>query len=532
MAIAIIQLPTDGTGKMIAARSYTENANTVYAQAGYLTTDTAAGNPAAVTNAAYAGTEYALVTRPIRQGGGVLIGSGTASAIGTGNLLASTDVSMYSAISIHITGSNNGVQWFASNDNSNWSAFALNYNKSVSGGGTLTNQSDTGIFAGNVVGRYLRVDMTGFTSGSTTVTIYGFYFPQGVTNGVYASQGSGVGGWGAWAARITDNNATVVSAVQNTIPVGTEYGLVTRSIISGSQPASAYTASWTSATALNTALSVNILGYNTVSVAMSNTSTMTAGALTFEVSPDNTNWFPVAMQRIDGSYITENNYTLNQVQSRAWSTSVDGFNYFRVRLSTTITGTGTANIFIIPQTFAIEPIVTAGLQSPLKLTYHAANPTIATGTLTASTAKALLSFEHAATSTKTMKLQKLLVAGYCTTAVIGNLDLRITKGTAASTGGTAVTPGPASAADAAADTVVKSLPTITAATVIDTMPLTALAAATATAFNTTVVYDYTTASERKPLLLRAGVLESIVVNAFSNAAQAWNLTISAIFTEE
>jgi hypothetical protein len=129
--------------------------------------------------------------------------------------------------------------------------------------------------------------------------------------------------------------------------------------IAGTQPATT-TASWTSATTLNTAASVAVNGYNTVSVAMSNTSTMTAGVLTFEVSPDSgTTWFPIAMARID-SFTTETTYTLNTVANRAWSTSVDGFTNFRVRLSTVITGTGTASLFIIPQTFAIEPIVQVG----------------------------------------------------------------------------------------------------------------------------------------------------------------------------
>jgi hypothetical protein len=99
---------------------------------------------------------------------------------------------------------------------------------------------------------------------------------------------------------------------------------------------------------------------NTVSVTMSNTSTMTAGVLTFEVSPDaGTTWFPVAMARID-SYTAETSYTLNTVANRAWSTSVDAFTNFRVRLSTVITGTGTATVKVIAQLFAIEPIVTVG----------------------------------------------------------------------------------------------------------------------------------------------------------------------------
>jgi hypothetical protein len=129
--------------------------------------------------------------------------------------------------------------------------------------------------------------------------------------------------------------------------------------IGGTQAPVSSTA-WTSATTVNTANTVDVTGYNTVSVAMSNTSTMTAGVLTFEVSPDGgTTWFPLSLARID-SYTVETTYTLSSVANRAWSTSVDGFTKFRVRLSTVITGTGTATVFIAPQTFAIEPIVSVG----------------------------------------------------------------------------------------------------------------------------------------------------------------------------
>lgn len=129
--------------------------------------------------------------------------------------------------------------------------------------------------------------------------------------------------------------------------------------VAGSQTAVATTA-WTSATALNTANTISVVGMNTVTVAMSNTSTMTAGVLTFEVSPDSgTTWFPIQLARID-SYTVEATYTLSTVATRAWSTSVDGFTNFRGRLSTVITGTGTANLFVTAQTMPIEPIVTVG----------------------------------------------------------------------------------------------------------------------------------------------------------------------------
>src|SRR5436190_20985198 len=55
--------------------------------------------------------------------------------------------------------------------------------------------------------------------------------------------------------------------------------------IQGTQT-TASTGSWTSATALNTAVSLSVVGMNTVTVASSTTSTFTGGVLTFEVSPD------------------------------------------------------------------------------------------------------------------------------------------------------------------------------------------------------------------------------------------------------
>lgn len=119
---------------------------------------------------------------------------------------------------------------------------------------------------------------------------------------------------------------------------------------------------WTSATSLNTASSISVAGMNAVSISVIATSTVTGGAVTFEVSPDNTNWIPLNAARVD-SFTTESVYTLVASTNRGWTTSVDGFTNFRVRLSTAITGTATVTVIIIPQTFAIEPIVNTGASS-------------------------------------------------------------------------------------------------------------------------------------------------------------------------
>lgn len=158
--------------------------------------------------------------------------------------------------------------------------------------------------------------------------------------------------------------------------------------ITGNQTA-ASTGTWTSATAVNTAVTIATINLNTVTVTMSNTSSMTGGVLTFEVSPDSgTTWFPIAMARID-SFTVETTYTLSTVANRAWTTSIDAFTNFRVRLSTTISGTGTATVLVAAQLFAIEPIITVGQSVAASLQVTPVQTTAAslqtTATLAAST---------------------------------------------------------------------------------------------------------------------------------------------------
>ncbi|RWZ78913.1 MAG: hypothetical protein EOT05_04190 [Candidatus Microsaccharimonas sossegonensis] len=147
-------------------------------------------------------------------------------------------------------------------------------------------------------------------------------------------------------------------------------------VVSSSNQTAVSTVSWTSATAVNTTLMLVVTDLNVATLTMSNTATMTAGVLTFEVSPDSgTSWFSIAMARID-SYTVETTYTLNTIANRAWSTSVDAFTNFRVRLSTAITGTGTATLKIAAQSAAVEPIVTIGqsVAASLQMTVGAALP--------------------------------------------------------------------------------------------------------------------------------------------------------------
>jgi hypothetical protein len=173
-----------------------------------------------------------------------------------------------------------------------------------------------------------------------------------------------------------------------------------------------------------------------------------------------------------------------------------------------------------------------------KATYYASARNISTGALVANTNKAVLSLDHANTSTKTVRIRCITVSGIVSTAggaAISDVAFAFTRGTAQNTGGGAVTPGLANAAQAAADTTVKSLPTIVAATAISTTgviwaPAAGLAAGTL--LPRTVIYDWSEAGSVEPLIIRSGQTESIVINIISTNTPTLSLSLDVEFTEE
>jgi hypothetical protein len=105
-------------------------------------------------------------------------------------------------------------------------------------------------------------------------------------------------------------------------------------------------ASWTSATALNTAVTLlnATQSFDTLILTINQGSTITAGAVTFEISNDNANWVTrtgVDVSNFGGDIST---YTLVASTYKMLKFNVGGFQYFRVRLSTAITGTATVTI--------------------------------------------------------------------------------------------------------------------------------------------------------------------------------------------
>jgi hypothetical protein len=166
-------------------------------------------------------------------------------------------------------------------------------------------------------------------------------------------------------------------------------------------------------------------------------------------------------------------------------------------------------------------------------TYTIVADSIATGALTANTRKDVLSIEHIAGATKTVKIRRIQVGGFQTTALVGTVYCKIFRGTAATSAGTGQTPTPTNPGTAAAEMVAKTLPTITAATLVYTNSVGFISAATAqTGFPMIAVYDWQEEGETQPLQLRAANLDTLVIAIYSNVAHNLTLQISVIATEE
>jgi len=127
--------------------------------------------------------------------------------------------------------------------------------------------------------------------------------------------------------------------------------------IIGNQPANQTTA-WTSATTVNTTNSISVSGYGNVAVTYEQSGTITGGVITFEVSADGTVWVPIQMVSV-GNQGGNFTYPL-QNGNNAWQMYVGGLTNFRVRLSTVISGGGTATIIIAPTPLATEFPTTPG----------------------------------------------------------------------------------------------------------------------------------------------------------------------------
>ena len=180
------------------------------------------------------------------------------------------------------------------------------------------------------------------------------------------------------AAALPLPSGAATSALQNSIltalgsPLqagGTVNGnlYVAGSVVSSSNPVpviDAYqapvSASWTSATGVNTALSVSTGGMDTVILTVAPPAGLTAGAITFEAF-DGTNWVAIKAPRSD-SYLTDATFNLSASPgTHSWQLSVAGYPQARARLSSAIVGSGAVGLVCIVSSAPDVSLVTVGL---------------------------------------------------------------------------------------------------------------------------------------------------------------------------
>src|ERR1700676_4481518 len=150
----------------------------------------------------------------------------------------------------------------------------------------------------------------------------------------------------------------VLPALANAVsPLWTEGNQVLESVdLNGGQRTMAgnipeTTAAWTSATALNTAVTMaNITGYSYITVTFVQTSTITGGSVVFEVSDTGTIWYQVWGVQVSTNVSFSapvNLFALIQNTNTSFTFPVTAWNQFRVRLSTAITGTATVTVGVM-----------------------------------------------------------------------------------------------------------------------------------------------------------------------------------------
>lgn len=113
----------------------------------------------------------------------------------------------------------------------------------------------------------------------------------------------------------------------------------------GSGAVNAADAAWTSATGGNTAVTLisNTASFNTIMVTLVQGTTITGGVVTFEQSIDNSTWTTVQGVTLGSTTIMGPTYTLVASTNASFLFPVNA-PYFRIRLSTVITGSGTVTV--------------------------------------------------------------------------------------------------------------------------------------------------------------------------------------------
>jgi len=162
---------------------------------------------------------------------------------------------------------------------------------------------------------------------------------------------------------------TIATTLWAFVPAGTPAGsVVVQSLPSVANPLAIFDAylqpqvlTWTSGTSLNTAMTLNTQGMDSVALTIQTSGSITAGAVTFEVY-DGANWVAIKCAR-ETSYNTDSVYSMIGTTTviQGWTVPAAAFPQCRVRLSTAIVGAGSALVTGIVSSAPDVSITTTGL---------------------------------------------------------------------------------------------------------------------------------------------------------------------------
>ena len=125
---------------------------------------------------------------------------------------------------------------------------------------------------------------------------------------------------------------------------------------------------WTSGASLNSTVMASTIGYGNCSYSAAVTGTITAGAISFEITPDGNTWYALGVVNTGGEPVEISTYELAN-GSGTWQMFVGGYYETRIRLSTVITGSGSVKIMLRPSLSGTEFVQT--VYQPIGTNLHA-----------------------------------------------------------------------------------------------------------------------------------------------------------------
>lgn len=322
---------------------------------------------------------------------------------------------------------------------------------------------------------------------------------------------------------------------------------------------------WNSSTALNATQTIfTNSGCPAVLVQIDQTTTITAGAITFEVTYDGTNWVTVPANCVldpsSTSYAQISlPYTLQASTNKPFLVSNNGWQGLRIKLSTQITGTGTVTPYYALLSY--DPIEAVLAYSPTAANFNATVVQAGTWTMqpgnTANTTPWIVSrvdgqkttyaaavqglapgatpqdiFTITGSATKTIRILYLSIAGFATSS--SGLDVFVLTRSTANTGGTSstATAVPLDSNNAAATATVRSYTANpTAGTLIGNIRTFHIQLNTNAGGPDTHIFEWGIRPGQCPVL--RGTSQVFAVNLGGIAAiSGWSFTVSVEWSEE